>query len=150
MDYKKSFYFLLGVGVLLALYVWYQRPFVAEGAVQPGLAATVENVKIYAVGPQVNTLIFDGATTTSNNCGTRVISTQSKAIMLKFGTTSEGVVAGIGVASGSTSAPFLSGNVGFVQAASTTVGYDGSVYGCLFVGAYGFDSTTTITVMETR
>ena len=44
----------------------------------------------------------------------------------------------------------LSATQGVVQAASTTVVYDASEFGCNLVRVYGFDSSTNILVEEWR
>lgn len=75
------------------------------------------------VGPQSVTTVFSAKT--GLNCAARVITTAAGPIMLSF------------------SADITpTGSIGHVQAASTTVAYDPSVYGCGAVKAYGYASTT--------
>lgn len=71
----------------------------------------------------------------TSTCSGRIISTTGKAIMLTF-----------------TDAPAQvpTATFGHIQAASTTVVYDASEYGCNAVRAYGFDANSSITVSETR
>lgn len=76
------------------------------------------------------------------NCATTIIGTKSEPIMISF----SGVfdqVGNIGVASSS-----LSGSIGFVQAASTTVAYDSGLYGCGAVFVISGTANTSIIEAE--
>lgn len=71
---------------------------------------------------------------TSSQCASRVVSTQGSAIMITF-SDNQGKVP--------------TGTFGHVQPASTTVAYDGGLYGCNAVRIFSYASQA-ITVTETR
>jgi len=127
MDNKKIF----GIFIAFLLLVWTiipaSRPL---GAAPSGLTATVATSSQASVGTTATTVFA-----TSTNCSARVISTVEKPIMLIFsnykGETPSGVY-------------------GYLQAASTTTIYDAEIFGCNALKVYGFDSSTTLTIMETR
>lgn len=152
MKNKKTLNILAAIAVVAiaaAVGFWAASP-KTLGSAPIGLPASVATVRIIDVGPGMNVLLFNGpssTTPTGNICTSRVISTVGKPIMLKFATTSE---AAIGTGSASSSVPILWGYAGHVQGASTTVAYDSGIYGCPFVGAYGFDATTSIMITEFR
>lgn len=99
------------------------------GSAVPGLYALNATSSSVTVGTQLNATLF------TNNlvCDSRVISTRANNIMLSFN---------------DNIAP--SATVGHLQLASTTVVYDSGQYGCGNVTAYGYTSSSTITVSEFR
>lgn len=101
-----------------------------------GLNAQVSTSSSITVGPQSNVYLF-GTTTreTSFQCAGRVISTTGQGIMLSFA---------------SMSSTSLTQANGFYQPASTTVAYNGGLYGCGYMTARGIGASSTITIMETH
>lgn len=113
----------------------YQTPDVTLG--DATIIATPRIATTTTVGPQgagvVKTQIFAANT----SCKSRVISTVGTAIMISFDDIPQaGVV-------GSTT---VSGTVGSVQGASTTVAYDAELFGCGVWNAWAVASTTITTV----
>ena len=86
------------------------------------LATTTSSV---SVGPATTTSIF----VVKYNCANRVISTKGQGIMIGFQSSS-------------------TQNVGFWQAASTTVSYPSNQYGCGAWNAFGLVASTSITIAE--
>lgn len=126
----------LVVAVLLALLIT-SRPSIVEGAAPFGLNARVATSSTLGVGPQNNVATGFGTTTNEAlyQCAAREISTVGQPIMIAFSS------------AGSTT---LSQTVGFQQAASTSVVYDGGLYGCGYMTIRGLNASTTITIQETQ
>lgn len=107
----------------------------AWGEAFTGTAAFLQIATTTAVGPQ------DGEDTifaANDTCKARVVTTQGlSAVMLSFGDKTNGDF----------SSTTLSGQVGHLQAASTTVVYDSGLYGCGRWTAYAWVSST-ISVSE--
>lgn len=102
------------------------------GSAPSGLPATLHIATTTAIGPQENIEIFSEY----KPCSSRVISVLGDSgVMLTFGEPTNGDV----------SSATLSGIIGHYQAASTTVAYDGGIYGCGEWNAYAFASTTITT-----
>lgn len=107
----------------------------ALGGAFTGTAAYLQMATTTTVGPSAGKITIFSAKT-DNSCKSRVITTPgTSAIMLSFGDTT---------GFGSTT---ISGTAGHLQAASTTVAYDGEIYGCGRWTAFAW-SSTTITVSE--
>lgn len=107
------------------------------GATAPaGLNAQVATSSTLAVGPG-NNMYALGTTTRESafQCAARVISTTGQPIMISFA---------------ALSSTTLSQVVGHQQPASTTVAYDGGLYGCGYMTIRGLNSSTTITLTETH
>lgn len=121
---------------LIVVFLLLSNAHTASAEAPGGLNAQVSTSSSIVVGPQSNVYLF-GTTTreTSFQCAGRVISTTGQPIMLSF------------AAMSSTS---LSQTIGFQQAASTTVAYNGGIYGCGYMMARGLNASTTITIMETH
>lgn len=111
------------------------RPSIASAGSTQGLWSSVSTTTTKNVGPQQIIPLF-GTTTreTAFACSARIITTVASPIMIEF------------ASAGSTT---VSGMIGHLQPASTTVAYDGGLFGCGYWTAYAF-SSTTITVTETR
>lgn len=109
----------------------------AHAMAPTGLNAQVATSSTITVGPLNNVWSGFGTTTreTAYSCASRVISTVGQPIMISFA---------------SMSSTSLSQTVGFLQAASTSVAYDGGLYGCGYLTIRGLNASTTITLMETR
>ena len=112
------------------------------GQATSGLSAVMASSSPIAVGALAVTLFPASA------CTARIVSTVGGAIMLSFGEASTtfngGADSGYGVASTT-----LSGIVGHVQAASSTVVYDSGIYGCGLVSAIsGTNGVEIVTVAE--
>lgn len=109
----------------------------ANASAPIGLVATVATSSTLAVGPQNNMFAF--GTTTANEgryqCDSRIISTVGYPILISFA---------------SLSSTTLSTSVGHLQTASTTVAYDGGLYGCGYMTIRGLYASSTITISETR
>mgnify|MGYP001612020141 FL=1 len=136
---------LAGLVLLLSAYVSGLDSGVNTNRVLGGAANGLPAVIATSSQPTVGTtaVALWSAGNSNGNCSSRVISTQGKAIMLSFGDRPN-------YPAGNRATTTVSGTLGFLQAASTTVTYDASVYGCGSVSAYGFDSSTTITIAEFR
>ncbi len=110
----------------------------AKASSYPGSTATVATSSTLAVGPQLNMFAF-GTTSPANesrySCAARIITTVGQPIMISFA---------------SVSSTTLSQVVGHLQPASTTVAYDGGVYGCGYMTIRGLTASTTISMTETR
>lgn len=105
-----------------------------EGSAPSGQSSYLQSATTTATGPQQIKKIFSATT----NCKARVISTRETALMVVFGATTTLNAGDIGTSS-------VSATIGHVQAASTTVAYDGGIYGCGEWWAFGFSSTTITT-----
>ena len=124
----KSFQYGFAVLAVLAVaYVFSIQSIVFAGA-PSGLQATVATTSANAVGTTA-TMLF--ATST---CSARIVTTAASPVMLTFSDYANQTP---------------TGSFGHLQAASTTVSYDGGVYGCGKVKAYAFVAST-ITLTETR
>ena len=129
----KKFYALVFGGLIgLGLYA-----FVTENNVNipvlggAGNASHLQVATTTAIGPdEVITLFSD-----TENCKARVVSTVASPIMLIFGDPVNGDLA----------STTLSGVLGHVQSASTTVTYSSDDLGCGRISAFGFASTTITT-----
>lgn len=108
----------------------------AGASAMNGVGARVATTSTSAVGPGQKIMIFGSSTNAMwrTNCAARVITTVASPIMIEFGP------------QGSTT---VSGMIGHLQAASTTIAYDGDIYGCDLVTVYSF-SSSTITLTETQ
>lgn len=69
-------------------------------------------------------------------CVSRVISTSGQPALLSFET--------------ATSTTYPGPTAGYYIAASTTVAFDSSIWGCTPVSAYGYNASTTISIAEFR
>jgi hypothetical protein len=105
----------------------------AFGAAFTGQAAFVQIATSTTVTANTNTRIF----TSNETCKSRVISTQGSAAMLIFADNTTNYL----------SSTTLAGNVGHIQAASTTVAYDSGLFGCGAVYARTY-STSILTHSE--
>ncbi len=113
----------------------------ASASAYPGLHATVATSSNLTVGPSevYNSKIgsYMGTSTSAEGlsvCADRIVSTTNQPIMLQVS---------------SAASTSLNGSNGIWQGASTTVAYDGGLYGCGYWSFYSYASTT-ITVVETR
>lgn len=111
-----------------------------NGAAFTGQNAQLQFATSSVVGPQdADKTIFNDSG--SNGCKSRVVSTWGgSAIMINFGDPAADRVNNI-------SSTTVSGSIGHWQAASTTVAYDGAIYGCGRWSAYAY-ATQTLTVSE--
>lgn len=107
----------------------------AKGAATDGLYATQAVATTTEVGPQQTKTLF----AENKLCTSRIIRTQGQEIYLLFADPTNGDLA----------STTLAINAGFLQSASTTVAYDGGLYGCGRVTAEALASTT-ITNAEMR
>lgn len=124
------------VAIIAFIFVTYQ-PEKALGGAFTGTASNLKVATTTTVGPQavIRTQIFAA----NPQCKARVITTPgTSAIMISFGEPQT---------PGNISSTTLAGQVGHLQAASTTVEYDSEIYGCGLWRAYGYASTT-LTVSE--
>lgn len=93
-----------------------------------GLYSTLSIATTTAVGKQEVKTLFSS----NKQCTGRVITSVAAPLMIIFGDPTNGDLA----------STTLSGELGHLQAASTTVMYDSGTYGCGRVSAYAFSSTT--------
>lgn len=124
MEKIKLSEILLAVGVLslgaaMLLIVFLGAPS-AKGAAPSGLPASIASSSLQTVTTSARLLFA-----TSTSCAARIITTKGTAINLTFSDKT-------GIRPGATA--------GAVQAASTTVAYDGGLYGCDAVYAYSYAS----------
>ena len=109
-----------------------------HGSAPSGLPANYGTSSTLAVRPNYVQVM----TVARSNCAARSVSTAATAIRLSFG--------GESATSTATSTNQIGSSIGTLQAASTTVVYDGGLYGCGFIGVIGVDTTTsTVNVLTT-
>lgn len=121
---------VLSVFVIALIAFDFIRDTKTAGATAPsGLQATVATSTLYSVGTTAAKVF---ATST---CAARIVTTVEKPIMITF-TDKKG-----------DSPTAIHGHY---QAASTTIAYDGGLYGCDAWKIYGHDATSIITVTETQ
>lgn len=122
--------------VIAASFMFFVSARTADASTPPSIPAQVATTSLLAVGPSNNMFAF-GTTTRESayGCAARVISTDYQPIRISFA---------------SLSSTTLSTSVGVYQAASTTVAYDASIYGCGYVTVRGLIASTTIQLVETR
>ena len=146
---------IIGLGailVLLALLVTkYGELGPALGGATPGTAARVATTSTITIANSASAgeilleeVLFNGGTgsgVVTNQCATRIITTRATPILINFS----------GISTSTATTTFLSAMEGHLQAASTTVVYDGSLYGCGYWGARSAGgATSTISVTETQ
>jgi hypothetical protein len=125
---------LLALGVLLLAGVLLLKPIDnAFGGAFTGSASYLQTATTTTVGPQ--TKITIASAQTDGSCKARVITTNYTGVFLSFGDTT---------GFGSTT---LANGVGHWQPASTTVAYDGEIYGCGHLTGYA-TASTTLTVSQ--
>lgn len=117
---------LVSVGVLAWFQITGSSP--TFGGSSDVVVGRVASSSLQSVGPQQ--VMTVAATTT---CSARILSTSAKPVMLTF-----------------TDADTPTGMFGVLQAASSTVVYDNTQYGCGKIKAYGFDASTTVTYLGVR
>lgn len=117
------------IGIVLgivALFYWFNKPDSLKGT-PPGLPADYASSTQYALTDAP--ILVTGTTT----CAARIVTSGVGSISLAFNDN------------------VLAGNPGHQQAASTTVSYDGSIYGCGRMRVRGnVTPAGTITITETR
>ena len=136
-------WYVVGFLAVAALMLWLsQYAQRASGSAPIGLNSTIADYSSVLVGPSLNgiTVLIHS----SQNCAARVITTNTNRIVLRFSSSTPSN----GVATATPTVSDKSFNV--LQAASTTVAYDGGIYGCSGISAYGFDATNTVYFMELR
>ena len=129
----RSFYWgvtgIIGVILLAAVFLYSTEKRNLGGATSSGIEATVATTTDYLLGTTQGVLFA------TSSCAVRVISTTGESsIMLTF-TDKQGKVP--------------SGFFGHIQAASSTVAYDGGVYGCGTIRGYSFVEQI-LTLTESR
>lgn len=118
--------------LLAALFLYSQSTFASA---PPGLPASQAVATTTQVGPQAKVTLFSA----NGSCTARVVSTRGTDIFLVFADPTNGNLSSTTLAFGA----------GFYQAASTTVAYDGGLYGCGRMIGYALASTTiTISQMQ--
>lgn len=130
----NSYTYLIAIlALLVGGFIGYSlAPEKADAAAWPNTSATVATTSAQAVTAVTAELLF--ATSTANSCLARVITTQGDGIKLTFSDYNN---------------PTPSNTVGHFQAASTTVAYDASIYGCNAVKVYSY-GTQTLFISENR
>ena|SRR3972149_5911057 len=138
----KTINLILGLAVLcgaifLTSLLLTERVF---GSAPSGLYSTIATTSQVTVGPNKPNVASSTVPLFDNrpNCASRVITTYNSEIKLIF---SKSMI--------SSTTPNPSATFGHNQLASTTVVYDSGIYGCGYVSAYGFASTT-LTISEFR
>jgi len=135
---KLTIGFLGAIVLVLGAYIFGMSTSFAHAASQPGVAATQAIATTTTIGPQNNVQLFS-----AGNCIARIITVQATSAisgaMITFADPSNGDIA----------STTLSGVKGFWQAASTTVAYDASLYGCGRVFGYA-GASTTVTLADFR
>ncbi len=102
----------------------------ARASAPSGLQTTVATSTAYVISTTAKTIFA-----TSTNCSSRIITTTTNPIMLTF-SDNQGKVP--------------TATYGHLQSASTTIAYDSGIYGCNAYKAYGFDTSSNLTLTETR
>ena len=140
MNTKLTFFF--GFIALLTVFVVWQGAIASDdvlGSAPSGLPNTQASSATSSIGTDGD----DGNANTifalNPLCTTRIISTTNQEIMLSFTDL---------VVDGNISSTTLTGGVGILQSASTTVAYDSGIYGCGRVTGFSAGGTTTITGVE--
>lgn len=130
---------LIALSIIVLAGVLLFKPFMPVlGEALSGTSAYLQYATTTSVGPNDST---DTIFTANDTCKSRVVSTLGgSAIMLNFGEPSESVRNNV-------SSTTVSGIIGHWQAASTTVAYDGGLYGCGTWSIYSY-ATQTITISE--
>lgn len=124
----EAFTALLAVALVFAgIVVLFQGAQTVQGAAGE-LAGTVATTGPMSVTTTASTVLA------TSSCAARIISTRESAITLTFSDNQGAVPTAL---------------FGHVQPASTTVAYDGAVYGCNAVKIYSF-TTQNVTLTETR
>ncbi len=128
--------FALVLAILLVICANFPSTPRAFGSAESGLQSTLSTTTQYSVGSTSVVAIYQARA----NCAARIITTVQSPIMISFDALSSTTV---------------SATVGHLQAASTTVAYDGGIYGCGLWSVYGYQAnsaapSTTITISETR
>ena len=124
------------VFALIALAIVFKPMEYIRGSAPTGVSASLDVATTTEVGPND---ITDTIFSVAQGCDARIITTRGdSAIMLSFG---DNKVAG------DFSSTTLSGAIGHLQLASTTVVYDSGLYGCGRWTAFSW-VTTTISVTE--
>lgn len=121
------------VAFLLASASWLLGGTQKLGSASPGLATSVASSSLVSVGPTENLVIANN----NPNCTSRVITTGVSNVLLSFATSTAAATTSLSVTNG------------HLQLASTTIAYDGGIYGCGYVGAFAF-SSTSIKISEFR
>lgn len=127
---------VLAIAILVLAVVILMKPInSALGGAFTGSASHLQAATTATVGNQAVPARTLFAAKADDSCKARVITTNFTGINISFGD-----VAGLGSTT-------ISSNVGHWQPASTTVAYDGEIYGCgLWTGFAA--ATTTVTVSE--
>ena len=136
---KKSLFGLVGICVLLFIttFLLTNKSF---GSAPSGLYSTLATTSQVTVGPSKPNVASSTVAVFVDrpNCAARVITTYASEVKLLF---SNSMI--------SSTTPNPSATYGHTQLASTTEVYDSGQYGCGYVSAYGFASTT-LTISEFR
>ena len=104
----------------------------AQASAPSGLAATVASSSVKALANVTAEIVM--ATSTNPNCAARIVTTQAgNGVMMTFSDQFGEVP---------------SATRGVFQTGSTTVAYDGAIYGCRAIKAFG--GTQTLYIMETQ
>ena len=132
---------VLGIIViaLFAFFVAVEQPQITLGEAAAS-AATPRIATTTTVGPQGASAVKVQLFAANTSCKSRIISTVNSAIMISFDD-----IAGAGNVGSTT----LSGTVGSVQVASTTVAYDAEDFGCGVWNGWA-SASTTVTLIETQ
>ena len=124
---------LLALGVLVLAGVLLFKPIdTALGGAFTGQAAFLQTATTTTVGPSAARITVFPASS-DNSCKSRIITTNYAGIWLTFGDTT------------GFSSTTITNGVGHWQAASTTVAYDGEIFGCGRVTGYAIASTSITT-----
>ena len=134
MKYKNINLILGTVILIIIVGVFSYQPKQVLSSAPSGLPANVSTSSVALVGPTTDRK-FLNIIATSTNCSARIITTFDRPINLLFSD-----YAGQN--------PTVT--YGHFQATSTTVEYDGGIYGCGLVRAFGITASSTITITETR
>lgn len=120
---KRIDYYVLALVLVLAVYFMFNAQRTLGGAVS-GTLATEGRAQTIVVGTSAPVTLF----ATSTSCAARVVTTVSQPIKILF--------SGVHIATSS-----MGLTTGHFQAASTTVVYDGGLYGCGVMTALGYGAS---------
>lgn len=129
----RAMWYVAAFLAAIALILWASQMEKAQGGAPSGLYSTISTTSQVTASSSARVIMA-----TSTNCASRIITTKASAIMLAFTDDNQG-----GVPFNPTAA------LGHLQAASTTVVYDGALYGCNAIKAFGYIESD-LTVSETR
>lgn len=126
---KTQYALIIATAVLAAMYLFTGSISQVKAEALSGLSGTVATTTNITVGTTVG-----GLAIATSTCSARIVSTSGSAVMMTMSDYANQTP---------------TGSFGVIQAASTTVAYDGGLYGCGAVKIFSF-TTQLVTVSDVR